>query len=206
MNIAVFGSTGGTGRQVVEQALAQGHQVTAFVRDPGRVPLQDPRLRLVVGDALDPDCVAEAVAGQEAVVVTLGGHGQKDPNVRAEGTANVIGAMQAQGVPRLVVVSAGGAGDSYQEVPFFLKALIKTVMKNTYTDHDRQERFIQESDLDWVIVRPAMLVDGPTTGRFNQGSADGGPPKSRVSRADVACFVLQQLTSDRYLRQAPSIP
>lgn len=206
MKIAIFGATGGTGLEVVKQALAQGQRVTAFIRNPSRLPIKDNRLRAVIGDVFDAECVAEAVADQEAVIVTLGNHGGRDRAVRTRGTANVIRAMEAHNVPRLVVVSAGGVGDSYRQAPLVLKALIKTVMKNTYLDHEQQEWAVRASTLEWVIVRPAMLIDGPVTGRFEDDQIAASLPEGKVSRADVANFVLQQLTDDRYLRHAVSIP
>ncbi len=205
MKIAIFGATGGTGQELVRLALAQGHLVTAFVRDPGRLPFREEGLKLVVGDVLEAGCVTEAMANQEAAIVALGSHDRKERSVRSEGTANVIRAMQAYGVPRLVVVSAGGVGDSYQGAPLILKLVIKTMLKNTYADHEHQERHVRQSGLDWVIVRPAMLTDGPATGRFDNGTS-GGLPEGKVSRADVASFVLRQLTDERYLLQAVSIP
>lgn len=206
MNIAVFGATGGTGRELVKLALAQGHQVTAFVRDPGRLPYHDVGLRAVVGDVLDASCVFQAVLHQEAVLIALGSSDRKERSVRSQGTANVIRAMQAYDVPRLLVVSAGGAGDSYQRSPFILKIVIKTLLKNTYADHEQQERYVRDSGLEWVIVRPAMLTDGLATGRFDNGAQDAGLPEGKVSRTDVAGFVLQQIKDDRYLHQAVSIP
>ena len=205
MDIVVFGATGGTGQQVVQQALAGGHQVTAFVRDPARLRLEDEHLRIVVGDALDPQSVAQAVAGQDAAVVALGSRDRGNRTVRSEGTANVIRAMEAHGVPRLVVVSAGGAGDSYGQLPFVIKILIKTLLRHTYADHEGQEQHVRDSALEWVIVRPAFLTDGPATGRYHTGTADEHLAGGRVTRADVAGFVLKQLTEDRYLRQGVSI-
>lgn len=205
MNIVVFGATGGTGREVVKQALAQGHTVTAFVRDPARLSLEDEMLRVVVGDALDPEPVAQAVSGQDAVVVALGSRDRSNRTVRAEGTANVIQAMGIHSVPRLIVVSAGGVGDSYRQAPLVLKAIIKTLLRNTYADHEQQEQYVRDSALEWVIVRPALLSDGPFTGQYHTGTADVDLPGGRVTRADVADFVLKQLTDDRYLRKAVSI-
>lgn len=206
MKIAVFGATGGTGREVVRQALARGHQLTTFVRDPRRLPVLDEGLRMVEGDVLDGVCVEQALVHQEAAIVALGSSDRKNRTVRSEGTANVIRSMQMYNVSRLVVVSTGGAGDSYQHAPLVLKFVIKTVLKNTYLDHEQQEQYVRDSGLEWVIVRPAMLTDGPATGRFEDGFSAHGLPESKVSRADVASFVMEQITSDRYLHQAVSIP
>jgi putative NADH-flavin reductase len=206
MNIAVFGATGGTGLELVRLALAQGHTITAFVRDPSRLSFHVQALRSVVGDVLDADCVAQAVAHQVAVIVALGSSDRKERSVRSVGTANVIRAMQAAGGRRLVVVSAGGVGDSYGQAPLVLKLIIKTMLKNTYTDHEQQEQYVRASGLEWVIVRPAMLTNGPATGRFENGVSSIGLPEGKVARADVAGFLLQQLADDSNLGRAVSIP
>lgn len=102
------------------------------------MPIQDRRVKVVVGDVLDPQCVSEAVVNQDAIIVALGSHGENDRNVRSNGTTNIIRAMKANGVRRLIVLSAGGVGDSYQKASFVLKALINTILKDTYTDHEEQ--------------------------------------------------------------------
>jgi putative NADH-flavin reductase len=206
MNIAVFGATGGTGLELVRLGLAQGHTITAFVRDPSRLSFHGQALRSVVGDVGDADCVNQAVAYQEAVIVALGSSDRKEHSVRSGGTANVIRAMQASRARRLVVVSAGGVGDSYGQAPVVLKLVIKTMLKNTYADHEQQEQYVRASGLEWVIVRPAMLTDGPATGRFENGASRTGLPEGKVTRADVAGFLLQQLTDDSNLGRAVSIP
>lgn len=205
MKIVVFGATGGTGREVVKQALAQGHNVTAFVRDSKRLRMEDERLRVVVGDALQPEPVAQAVRGQDAVVVALGSRNRSERSVRSAGTANVIQAMEEAGVARLVVVSAGGVGDSYDQAPLVLKLVIKTLLRNTYADHEEQERHVRESSLEWVIVRPARLVEGPASGEYHVAAAESRPPGGQVTTADLAAFLLQQLSDDHYLHQAISI-
>lgn len=202
MKIAIFGASGGTGRELVKQALTQGHQVTAFVRDPARLQIEDKKLRVSVGDALNASSVGEAVARQEAVVVALGSHDRSNGCVRALGTANIIRSMESQNVCRLIVVSAGGVGDSYGQLPLIVKALVKTVLRKTYADHEQQERYVRDSRLDWVIVRPSMLIDGPATGRYHTGTADARLPGEKITRADVADFVLKQLTENCHLRQA----
>ena len=205
MKIAVFGATGGTGVEIVKQALEQGHQVTAFVRDPARLPLQHQRLRLVVGDVLNPEIVDEAVAGQEAVAVALGTGDLSDRSLRAQGTAHVIDAMQAHGVPRLVVVSAMGVGDSFRQVPFLFKGVVKTVLRNAYADHEQQEANVRGSGLEWVIVRPGQIDDSASPGRYRTGTATAELPGKPLAYADLAAFVLRQLEEDEHLAQAISI-
>jgi uncharacterized protein YbjT (DUF2867 family) len=199
MKIAVFGAGGGTGREVVRQAHEQGHEVTAFVRDPAKAPLNE-GARLAVGDARDATAVEAAIRGQDAVVCTLGG----SDNTRAEGTATIIKAMEALAVPRLVVVSAIGTGDSYETLPLFMRALVKTALRGAYADHEAQEALVRTSNLAWVIVRPAGLSDGPASGSIHvEGDPDFAP--GRMTRADLAAFVLQQVTDDTYLHQAVSV-
>ncbi len=206
MNLAVFGATGGVGQELVKQALAQGHRVTAFVRDPRRLAVQDERLCVISGDVLNFNQAAQAVAVQEAVLVALGSRARGKSSVRAEGTANVIRAMELHGARRLVVISAGGVGDSYRQVPLPIRLVIRTLWRESYADHEAQEGHVRQSGLDWVIVRPAQLTGGPATGRFRPGNAQDGLPLGKVSRADTAEFALAQIHSDRYLRQAVSIP
>lgn len=205
MKLVVFGATGGIGREVMRQALAQGHQVTALVRDPARLGIEDKKLRVLVGDALNASFVAEAVTGADAGVVALGSRDRSNGSVRAQGTANIIQAMERQNVCRLIVVSAGGVGDSFGQLPLIVKGLVKTVLRKTYQDHEQQERYVWNSHLDWVIIRPSMLVNGPVTGKYHTGPANAHLPGGKVTRADVADFILKQLTEDCHLRQAVSI-
>lgn len=205
MKLAVFGATGGTGQEIVKRALADGHTVTAFVRNRERLPIKDAYLQIIIGDALDRQSVSNAVTGQDAVVVALGSRDRGKRDIRARGTANVIETMQAQDVRRLVVISAAGTGDSFRQLPFLLKILVKTLLRKTYADHEQQETYVRDSELDWVIVRPAMLSDGPASGEYHIGTANDDLPGGEVSRADLADFILGQLEGDRYLHQAITI-
>lgn len=205
MNIAVFGATGGTGRQVVQQALAAGDQVTALVRDPARLAVQSPSLTVVQGDVLDPTKVAETIQDADAVVVSLGNTANNTDYVVSQGTQVIVDAMQRQGKPkRIVVVSSLGVGDSIDQVSFAFKMLMKSVFKKAMDDKERQEALVKASGLDWIIVRPGGLTDGPATGQARAGT-DPGITAGQVSRADVAAFVLQQLSDNAYLHQTPAI-
>lgn len=204
MNIAVFGGSRGVGRLVIEQALAQGHTVQALVRTPESFEIDDERVTAVIGNVLEPNDVSACVSGAEAVVVSLGSTGNNPDNVVSQGTQNVIAAMKEAGVKRLIVVTSLGVGDSKNQVPFAFKMLMKTVLKKPMADKEIQEHYVRESGLDWIIVRPGGLTDGPATGDFQAG-VDSSIMAGQVSRADVAAFVLQQLTNDTYLHQAPAI-
>jgi len=202
MRIVVFGGTGSVGRLVVEQALAQGHDVTVLTR--GRAAQDRPRLEVVQGDVFDVRAVAPVVAGQDAVVVTLGA-GRKG-GVRARGTATVIEAMHQTGVRRLVVQSTLGVGESRTNLDLVWKHLMfGLLLRRAYADHVEQEHLTRVSGLDWTIVRPGAFTDGPRTGGYRRGLEPGQRTSMAVSRADVAEFVVEQLTDDTWLRRTPAL-
>ncbi|MEG3632813.1 NAD(P)-dependent oxidoreductase [Micromonospora palythoicola] len=164
MRLTVFGATGGTGRHVTRQALAAGHHVTAVVRDPARLPrLDHPRLQTVVADALDPEAIRPAVSGQDAIVSALGPRARTDASVCADGTRAIITAMRAEGIRRLVVVTASGhvvdAGDN-RFTRTVVKPLLRRYLREEFAGFARTEQAVRDSDLDWTIMRPPRLTDG----------------------------------------------
>jgi putative NADH-flavin reductase len=194
MKLVVFGASRGVGRQVVEQALAAGLGVTAFARDPSALsPHQG--LTILRGDALDAAAVAEAVRGRDAVVVALGAGNTGESRVRSQGTANVVWAMRSAGVKRLVAVSSFGVGDS-RKGP--IAAMAWLFLRKALEEHERQERIIKESGLDWTIVQPTRLVDESRTGKYHIGTYGRG----KISRADVAEFILKALSDPSYVGKA----
>lgn len=203
MKLAVFGGTGGTGRQIVEQALALGHEVNALVRDKAKLPLTNSGLVLVEGNVLDRAAVDQTVAGADAVFVSLGNTANNPDMVVSEGTAVVVAAMQAAGLKRLIVISSLGVGDSKDQVPLFFKAIIATALRKAFQDKDAQEKLVRASGLDWTIIRPGGLTDGPATGAYRAGldQSIGGS----VARADVAAFALAQLPLGDYIHKTPAI-
>ena len=204
MKVIVFGGTGSIGRLVVEQAIEQGDDVTLFTRDRAAVRQPDPRVHVVEGNVFDAQALAPVLAGHDAVVITLGG-GRKG-GVRARGTAAIIEAMRATEVRRLVVQSTIGVGDSREQLNFFWKRLMfGLLLRGAYADHVEQERQTRASGLDWTIVRPGSFTDGPRTGSYRRGFGPQEKTTLKVSRADVAEFVVEQLTDDTWLRQAPSL-
>lgn len=205
MNILIVGATRGIGRQFLEQALMSGHTVTALVRNPQRLAIQHERLRVVKGDILDSDSVALAMAGQGVVCCTIG---VKAPwpglTVFSEGTKNLLQAMQKTGVKRLVCVTGIGAGDSKGHGGFLYDRIFTPLLlKPVYADKDRQESLIKASDLDWTIVRPGFLTNGPLTKNYRMLTDMTGVTAGWISRADVAHFILKELESNQYLRQTP---
>ena len=205
MKLIIFGATGTLGRHLVEQALARGHRVTAFARRPDALKLEHHCLDRCAGDVLDRQAVESAVRGHDAVVIALGA-GRKG-SVRSVGTRHVIGAMQRHGVRRLSCLSTLGAGDSRAHLNFFWKRIMfGFLLRDAYADHQAQEACVAESDLDWTIARPGAFTNGPATGTYKHGFPATEPDlKLKISRADIAGFVLRQLSDDTYLRQSPSL-
>jgi len=205
VKVLIIGATGATGKILMREALAQGHKVTALARNPSAVASEDPRLRVVEGNALDVSSLEAAVAGQEAVLSALGTRSARPTTLFSESTHNLIGAMDKHGVRRLVCITGVGVGDSKGHVGFLYDRIIRPfVVKNVYEDKERQEEEIKHSDLDWVIVRPAQLTDEPARGKY--GVYLGGSYKvKKISRVDVAAFMLAQLTDDTYLHKTPVI-
>lgn len=207
MQLLVVGATGGTGKQAVEQALQRGHFVTAFVRDPTKLAIQHPKLTILTGNVLEPETLLPAVRRQDAVICSLGGRLGKSDHTVADGTKNLIEAMQLADVSRLLVVSSVGAGNSFSEASLPSKLFIKTVLSNAIAEKEIQEQAVRESSLDWIIVRPTSLTNDPATGKYKakehlQFSTFAMP---HISRADVAAFMLDHLESDAYLHQAVTI-
>ncbi len=204
MRITVFGATGSVGHHVVEQALAAGHAVAAYTRDATRVTTQHERLEVVEGDVLDPQGVRAAVQGRDAVVVALGDG--RAGNVRTEGTRTVVEAMRHTGVRRLVCQSTLGVGESRGNLTFVWKyVMFGLLLRGAYADHVRQEELVRESGLDWTIARPGAFTDGPRTEGYRRGFATDDRSEIKISRANVADFLVAQLADDAHLREAVSL-
>ncbi len=207
MKILVIGATGPTGQQIVEQGLAQGHQVTALVRNPDKFEMQHNSLQIVKGDILDPASL-DAVQQQDAVISSLGIKkiGLEPVTVLSEGTKNLLQAMERHSVKRLICITGLGAGDSKGHGGLLYdKLILPLILRRIYDDKDRQEAEIRQSNLDWVIVRPGMLTNDPAKGNYRVLTDLTGVTAGKISRADVAAFVLQQITDDRYLYQTPLV-
>ena len=197
MRLVVFGATGGTGRLVVEQALAAGHEVTAVARRPSALSARHERLEVVRGYALDPATIERAIAGHDAVVSALGAADRAPTTVYSEGTANIARAMRAGGVRRLTCVSSGGLEADHPHAPLpqrlVTKLLVQRLYKNTFSDMARMEEDLERSGLDWTVVRAPMLTDGPRTGRYRTAANEYLRRPEKISRADLADYILAHL-------------
>ncbi len=208
MRILVIGATGGTGREIVKQALERGHDVVALARKPSKVKVTHERLRVVQGDVTKAATLDAAMAGVDAVVCALGHKRWLGPStILSEGTRNIVRAMEARGVKRLVVETSLGVGDSAGRLGVvFTLFTMPLILPFYFYDKLRQERVVRGSSLDWVIVRPGNLLDGGKRGRYRHGPRVGNYLWGAfIRRADVADFMLNQIGDTSYLRQAPGV-
>ncbi|MEM6843973.1 MAG: SDR family oxidoreductase [Bacteroidota bacterium] len=201
-HIAVFGSTGGTGKAVVEQALEKGYEVTALVRTPSKLNIVHDHLYFVQGNAMQYEDVQAVVTEKDAVLCCLGTRAADKTMVRAMGTENIVRVMEEENIRRLICQTSLGYGDSASAMPWYMTyIIIPYLLKNAFKDHAEQERIIEQSDLDWTIARPGSLTNGPKTENYRHGFPPATRTKLRISRADVAHFMLDQIESDGYLHQ-----
>ncbi|MFE6663028.1 NAD(P)-dependent oxidoreductase [Streptomyces sp. NPDC057697] len=209
MRITVFGATGGVGREIVRQAVSAGHEVTAVVRDPARLPVPLSGLRVhQVARVDEPEALREAVAGRDAVLSALGSRGRRADGVAERLTGSVLTAMEAEGVRRLVVVSAAPVGPRPADEPLLdrlVRKVVGAVLKEVYADLTRMEAALARSTADWTSVRPPKLTDGPLTGKYR--TVVGGTPRSgrTLSRADVAHAMLALVDDRASVRQGVGV-
>ena len=212
MKLLIFGASGRTGMELVKQGLAQGHEVTAFVRDPKKIVLNHPMLHVAQGDVEDFRSIEQAMQGQEAVLSALGSPTLKPNSIISDGIKSIIEAMNRCGVRRLICESSLGVGDSNHLIGGSFGGLVFRflfmgyILKHVFADKEIEEKHIQESGLDWTIVRPGGLTDEPATGSYQTLTSDVKKTDStQISRADVADFMLKQLTDETWLRKTPGL-
>jgi len=202
LTIALFGATGRTGRRVLADALAAGHQVRALARDPGRLTPQ-PELTVLAGDVLDPDAVDRTVTGADAVISCLGNAGLQEPGVAvSQGIRNIIAAMQAHGITRILNVAGGGillTADGTMlrsESPTF-----PPIFRKTSEQHRLAWEALRDSVLEWTTVATPDIPDGEATGTARI-LADHMPPGGKsLTTGEVAAFLLRELTARQFVRR-----
>lgn len=206
MRILIVGASKGIGLETVRQALASGHDVRALARSAEDISVADPKLAKIRGDALNKEDVEAALTGVDAVVLTLGiGLSElfKPVNLFSTATRVLIDAMKAQGVNRLVCVTGFGAGDSQVSISPLQRIPFNIVFGRAYEDKSRQEKLIKESSLDWTIVRPGVLMNGPKTGRYKILRKSSEWRNGIVSRANVADFLVREIDEANCLHETP---
>lgn len=207
MQVLILGATGGTGRELVKQALGHGHTVRVMARSPDRLKTVHPRLEVLQGDISDTTALTAALKGQDAVLSALGVNDRNPNTILSEGVRNLLRAMKRQKVKRLIFVSSLGVGDSKGQLgPMYNWVLLPSLLKNIFADKERAEEAIRESNVDWTIVRPGSLKNKLLTGKYRAGP-DAAKKRwfPRVGRADVADFILDALEHNRFVRETPAI-
>jgi putative NADH-flavin reductase len=202
-NIAIIGASRGIGLELLDQALQQGHRVTALCRSQQGLARRHENLQTVIGNAVDQEILNTAVAGQNAVCWSIGIKPTLKPvTVFSEGTRCLLRAMKDANVRRLICVTGIGAGDSRGHGGFFYDRIINPLLLRTmYEDKNRQEELIRASDIDWTIVRPGFLTNWPLTRHYRVLTDLTGITAGKISRADVAHFMLENLISREYIRK-----
>src|SRR5476651_421511 len=206
MNILIFGATGGTGRQLITQGLSQGHKITAFVRNPAKLSINNKNLLLVKGSVSIQENVEAAMQGQDVVISVLGSNASdslwKSNTIVSDAVKNIILGMKKKKVARLLFIASFGVNKK-----IFLpeKLFIRIFLRNVFADILKQQMLIEQSELDWTIAHPARLVDSPKTGNYKVSEDLPIGLFSNVSRSDVADFLLKNLNSTRYHRKIVTI-
>ena len=207
--ILIVGASRGTGLETVRKALAAGHHVRALARSAANIPIEDSELEKVTGDATDKTALLNALAGADAVIVTLGA----PPNLNtvlagtrvfSTVTRALVDTMKEKGVRRLVAITGIGAGETRGHGgPLYDWVIFPLMLKRVYDDKDVQEQIIRRSGLDWTIVRPGLLTNGPATNRYRVLLDPAQWRADSISRADVADFLVKEVTERKYMGQAP---
>jgi putative NADH-flavin reductase len=209
MKLAVVGATGGIGTEVTRQALAAGLEVVAPVRRPERMTVTGRGLSVEPADVLDPEQLVPAIKEVDAVVSALGPRRGDRPDVLTRGARALIPSMLAVGVSRLVVVSADGAfpgsGDGFLARHLLKPVVGRLFLRDAFADARSMEEAVRASDLDWTIIRPPWLTDGPFTGRYRSAVDSGLPRGYRIARADVAHAILTALPTTGTVRHAITV-
>jgi len=207
MKLLIFGASGHTGRELVRQALERGHSVTAFVRQPSKLASPHPHLRIIQGDVGDATAVRAALPNQDAVVSALGvGTPLKHDLTVIDGVRHIVQAMEAEGPRRLLYLSFIGVPESRGSVGVVLRYIAPIPLREEIADHEAKETLVRSSTLDWTIVRPPKLTNGPRTGKYRSGeNVRTWIPLPTLSRADLADFMLRELETPAHVRGTPRI-
>ncbi|HXH18912.1 MAG TPA: SDR family oxidoreductase [Chitinophagales bacterium] len=202
MKILILGATGGTGQQLVSQALEKGYEVTAFVREPSKLKQVHPKLTIVKGNVLDKASLSKALEGKDVVLSALGvGMSLKPNHLIANATELLIPAMNTAGVKRIIFLSAFGVGETFNQANFIQKLMYRFVVKDVFADKEIGDNMLRSSSLDWTLVYPTGLTNGTQTGKYRVGERLPMKGFPKISRADVAEFMIQQINSREWLKK-----
>ena len=202
MQLLILGATGPTGQQLVRQALERSHRVTVLVRNPAKLNLTHENLIVITGDTLDEATLINVLKEKEAVLSALGrGKSLKSCNLMTKAVTNLISSMKSTNVNRVVLLSAFGVGETFAQANFIQRFIFRTFLKSIYGDKTIADSMLRHSPFDWTLAYPVMLTNGPSSGNYKVGETLPMKGMPKISRADVADFMLQQLTDATYLKK-----
>ena len=207
MNLLIFGASGATGHELVNQSLSQGHTVTAFVRDPSKLKADHQKVRVLQGDINNETDLATAIKGQDVVISALGASSpfKFDP-VLVEGFNKIVRSMEELNVQRMIYLSFIGVGESRVNGGFVIRHIAPKLLKTEISGHEAREKMIRDSTLNWTIVHAPTLTNGKRKGAYRKGeNLSSSSFVVAVSRADVADLMLSQCVDATYHRKAVRI-
>jgi len=206
MKLYILGGTGPTGQHLISQALEKGHEITALVRNPSKIAFKSPKLTLVTPDLFDAGAVAATMKGHQVVLSALGvGMTLRPHDLMNRAMASIIQAMQDAGLKRIVMLSAFGLGESYHQANGLQKVFYKLLLNKIYEDKLRAEVQLRKSNLDWTLVYAVALSNGKRTSAYRVGERLPMKGMPKISRADVAEFMLRQIDNNEWVRKIPIV-
>ena len=205
MRLLILGATGATGRNLVDQALGAGHEVTALARNASRLTVVHPRLAVVAGDATDPRTLEDTMDGKDAVLSALGAGNSLRSQIASRAMAALIPAMRARALNRVIFLSSFGVGASFEQASLLQRIAFRTMLRQIFADKAKADAMLRASGLDWTLVYPTLLTNGARAGRYRVGERLAMRGMASISRADVAAFMLAQLATDEWRCRAAVI-
>jgi putative NADH-flavin reductase len=207
-NIVVLGANGGIGRQVIEEALKGGHNVTAILRTPANLTLAHPNLQIVKGDVMNPQTLEKHLENKDVVISAIGKNSFKPTTLYSEGNKNLLAAMQIAGAKRVFFISASGLEVNPSHsliVKIATKYILQKLLRNMYADLEIMEKFIKQSGINWTIMRPPKLTNNPVTGKYRTSVNNYLSKGLSISRADVAHFMLNNIANETIYQKTVEI-
>jgi putative NADH-flavin reductase len=198
VRLLILGSTGPTGRHLLDQALAARHEVTVLVRNASRLTIAHPHLAVAVGDATDSKALGQVMRDKDAVLSALGAGNSLRSEIASRAMAALIPAMRAQALRRVISLSSFGVGESFEQANLLQRIVFRTMLRQIFADKAKADALLRASGLDWTLVYPTLLTNGARTGRYRVGERLAMKGMAKISRADVAAFMLAQLSTDEW--------
>lgn len=198
MRLLILGSTGATGRTLLDQALAAGHEVTVLVRHASRLTIAHPHLAVAVGDATDSKALGHVMRDKDAVLSAVGAGNSLRSEIASRAMAALIPAMRSQSLKRVIFLSSFGVGDSFEQASLLQRLAYRTMLRQIFADKAKADAMLRASGLDWTLVYPTLLTNGARSGTYRMGERLAMKGMAKISRADVAAFMLAQLGTDEW--------